>query len=132
MSQVPPLVRKLEELSQRFETLQASLNDPAVLTNPQRIIAASKEAGQLEPVVQRYRDYQKAQQAVEELRSLAANKSDAEMSALAAAELPDAESKATAMMELIRITRGLCIRNQQLTRNQQRLSHNRNGSRSTT
>jgi len=102
MSQVPPLVRKLEELSQRFETLQASLNDPAVLTNPQRIIAASKEAGQLEPVVQRYRDYQKAQQAVEELRSLAANKSDAEMSALAAAELPDAESKATAMMESLK------------------------------
>jgi len=102
MSQVPPLVRKLDELAQRFESLQASLNDPAVLSNPQRIIAASKEAGQLEPVVQRYRDCQKAQHAVEELRSLAANKSDAEMSALAATELPEAEAKATAMMESLK------------------------------
>jgi peptide chain release factor 1 len=96
------LIRKLDEIAQRFESLQASLNDPEVLSNSQRIIAASKEAGQIEPVVGRYRDYQKAHQAVEELRTLSANKSDAEMSELAAAELPDAESKATAMMEALK------------------------------
>jgi peptide chain release factor 1 len=99
---VPPLIRKLEEISQRYESLQASLNDPAVLSNPQRIVAASKEAGQLEPVVQRYRDYLKGQQTAEELRALAANKSDAEMSEMAAAELPEADAKATAMMEALK------------------------------
>jgi peptide chain release factor 1 len=102
MPPVTPLIRKLEEKAQRFETLQVSLNDPAVLSNPQKIISASKEAGQLEPVVGRYRDYLKAQQATEELRSLAANKSDAEMAEMAAAELPDAEAKATAMMEALK------------------------------
>jgi peptide chain release factor 1 len=97
-----PLIRKLEEISQRFELLQASLNDPAVHSNSQRMIAASREAGKLEPVVGRYREYQKAQMAVEELRGLAANKSDAEMSELAAAELPDAQATATAMMEALK------------------------------
>ena len=97
-----PLIRKLDEISRRFESLQASLNDPDVQSNSQRMIAASKEAGQIEPVVGRYRDYQRAQRAVEELRALAANKSDAEMSELAAAELPDAQAKATAMMEALK------------------------------
>jgi peptide chain release factor 1 len=96
------LIRKLDEIAQRFDSLQSSLSDPEVQSNSQRIIAASKEAGQIEPVVGRYRDYQKAAQAVEELRSLAANKSDAEMSELAAAELPDAQAKATAMMEALK------------------------------
>jgi peptide chain release factor 1 len=96
------LIRKLDEIAQRFDALQASLNDPEVLSNSQRIIKASKEAGQIEPVVGRYRDYLKAEQAVEELRSLAANKTDAEMSELAAAELPEAEAKATAMMEALK------------------------------
>jgi peptide chain release factor 1 len=96
------LIRKLDELAARYETLQASLNDPAVLTDPQRIVATSKEAGQLEPVVQRYRDYLKAQQATDELRTLSANKSDAEMSELAAMELPEAEAKANAMMEALK------------------------------
>ncbi len=94
-----PLIRKLDELAGRFDELQASLNDPAVLSNPQRIVAASKEAGQLEMVVRKYRDYQKAAGAVDELRGLTENKADAEMSELAAAELPDAEAKANAMLE---------------------------------
>jgi peptide chain release factor 1 len=97
-----PLVRKLEEMSQRFQALQDSLNDPAVVTNPQRLVAASKEAGQLEPVVTRYRDYVKAVGAAAELRELAGNAGDPDMAELAAAELPDAVAKADAMMEVLK------------------------------
>jgi len=97
-----PLIRKLDDLAARYDQLQAQLNDTEVLSNPQRVIAVSKEAGQLEPVVGRYRDYQKAQTAVEELRELSRGKADAEMAELAATELPEAEAKATALLERLK------------------------------
>ena len=56
-----PLIRKLSEKEQRFLDLQASLNDPALLSNPQRLIAVSKESGQLGGVVTRFREYKNAQ-----------------------------------------------------------------------
>jgi peptide chain release factor 1 len=40
---------KLDEKEQHFVSLQELLNDPATLSNPQKLVAASKEAGQLEP-----------------------------------------------------------------------------------
>ncbi|MEO6436880.1 MAG: peptide chain release factor 1 [Tepidisphaeraceae bacterium] len=97
-----PLLRKLAETERRFAELQESLNDPALLTNSQKLVATSKEAGQLEPVVNRFREYRKAQQQVEELQTMAANKADAEMSELAAAELPEAQAKASAMLEALK------------------------------
>ena len=97
----PPsaLIRKLDEILRRHAELEESLNDPAVLGNTQKLIATSKEKGKLDPVVQRYRDYQKARAATEELAEMAQNKADAEMAELAAAELPEARAKADAMLE---------------------------------
>ena len=97
-----PLIRKLDEMLRRHGELEAALNDPAVLGNPHRIISVSKEKGALESVVQRYRDYQKASAAVDELREMSANKADAEMAELAASELPDAEAKANELLESLK------------------------------
>lgn len=97
-----PLIRKLDELAGRYDALQASLNDPAVLSNPQQVIAVAKESGRLEAAVRRYRDYQKAQRSAEELRQLAANKADVEMAALAESEIPAAEAKAAELLEAIK------------------------------
>src|SRR3954464_7361631 len=91
------LIRKLDEKLNRFKELESQLNDPAVLTNTPRLISISKEKGQLEPVVGRYDEYRKAVEAVDQLKQLAENKSDAEMSELAAMELGEAEPKATAL-----------------------------------
>ncbi len=98
----PALLRKLDEKLSRFNTLRESMNDPTILANPQQMISITKESGQLEPVVVRYQDYLKAKQSIEELKTMAANKSDAEMSELAAAELPDAIAKADEMMEALK------------------------------
>ena len=97
-----PLIRKLEEMLRRYNELDGLLSDPAVLGNPQKIVAVSKEKGALESVVQRYREYQKAAAAVDELRELSGNKGDAEMSELAAAELPEAQEKANALLESLK------------------------------
>jgi peptide chain release factor 1 len=94
-----PLIRKLSETEQRFVELQNSLGDQAVLSNPARLVAASKESGQLEPVVSKFRQYKAAAKQVQELTEMAAHKADGEMAELAAAELPDARAKADALLE---------------------------------
>ena len=94
-----PLLRKLDERAARYAELQESLNDPAVLAQPQRMVAASKEAGQLESVVGQYRAYRKAVENVAQLKEMA---TDREMAELAAAELPEAEAAATAILESLK------------------------------
>jgi peptide chain release factor 1 len=53
----------------------------------------------LETIVGQYRAYQKSAAQVQELRAMAANRADAEMAELAAAELPNAESQAADLLE---------------------------------
>ena len=93
-----PLIRKLDEMLRRFHELQESLNDPAVVSNSQKLVSFSKEKGQLEPVVQRYQEYQKARDAADELQAMSQNKADPEMAELALIEVPDATAKANDML----------------------------------
>src|SRR5207249_6964567 len=90
---IDPLIRKLQEIEQRWRTLQDSLGDPAILANPQRLVAITREAGKLDPVVLRFREYKKAQTAVDELREMAAG-ADREMAELAQTEVAEAQEKA--------------------------------------
>src|SRR4051812_30520085 len=99
---VSPLIRKLDEKLARFNSLRESMNDPAVLSNPQKLIAASKESGQLETVLARYQEYRKARGQVDELQTMAANKADAEMAALAAAELKGVQARVDQLLEALK------------------------------
>jgi len=94
-----PLIRKLEQLSQQYQEMQAALNDPEIHANPQKMISLSKQSGQLEPMVSKYREYLKTQTNVAELQQLGANKADVEMAAMAAAELPAAQAQAEQILE---------------------------------
>jgi peptide chain release factor 1 len=96
----PPgaLVRKLDQMLHRHTELNEAMNDPATLSNPHRMAQINREIGQLELIVQRYRAYLKAQQQVEELQAMAANRADPDMADLAAEELPDAQEQAERML----------------------------------
>jgi peptide chain release factor 1 len=94
-----PLIRKLNAISQRFAEVEEQLNDPVVTANHHKLKALSKERGQLEPVVEQFRTFRHAQAQVVELRAMAGNKADAEMAELAASELPEAEAKASRLLE---------------------------------
>jgi len=98
----PALLRKLDQTSQRYGELQDSLNDPAFVANPQKMIAAIKESGQLAPVVERYREYREAARQVTELTEMAATRGDPDMAALAQEELPGARAKAAELLEALK------------------------------
>ena len=103
LSDVPAaLIRKLDELSHRHADLEKQMSDPGVLSNSQKLIAISKEKGQLDPIVEKYGEYRKAAEQVEELRQLSENKADADMAELAAAELPEAQARASQALEVLK------------------------------
>jgi peptide chain release factor 1 len=97
-----PLIQKLEEADARYQALQNQLHDPAIQSHGPRLVALSKESGRLEPLVGRYREYRRALTGVEELRALSAAPGDAEMAALAASELPEAQTKADQLLEQLK------------------------------
>src|SRR5256885_11291359 len=101
MAQNPPnpLIRKLDELSARFDQLREQMNDPAILSNHQKVVPLSRESGQLEPVVGRYREYRKLQDEIQGLEEMTKSRNDPEMAELAEAELPEAQTRATALLE---------------------------------
>ena len=60
---IAPLIRKLDEQAARYAELQNSLNDPAILSNPAKLVPITRESGQLEPLITRYKAYQDATKA---------------------------------------------------------------------
>jgi peptide chain release factor 1 len=103
MSTAPsPLIRRLSEMREKYQQLQASLSDPAVLTNPLLLVPASREAGRLEPVVSQFEQYLKAEKTLAELRQMAAEQNEAEMAQMAAAELPAVQAKANELLESLK------------------------------
>jgi peptide chain release factor 1 len=93
------LVRRLDQMAGRFDELRELLNDPAILSNPQKVVPIARESGRLQDVVGRYRDYQKALKEADELRQMAPSPADPEMAALAQSELPAVLDRADVLLE---------------------------------
>jgi peptide chain release factor 1 len=102
MSDLTPLIRKLDEMLQHYVQLQDSMNDPAVLANTQKLVAISKESGKLEPIINRYKEYRKVATTITELQEMSANPADADMAQLATAELPAAQQSASEKLESLK------------------------------
>jgi peptide chain release factor 1 len=96
-----PLLARVAERAARHAELQQMMSDPAVLTNSQKLVAISREAGQLSDSAATYADYQKSVREWLELREMQAA-DDVEMSELASAELPGAMAKADALLERLK------------------------------
>jgi len=95
------LLRKLDELTARYRQLQDSLGDTIVLANPQLMVATNREAGQIEPIVSRYRAYQSVLTQISDLETMT-TAGDPEMAELAAIDLPEAREKSHALLESLK------------------------------
>ena len=78
---------KLRALEERFDSLTAEMAAPEVLADFQRLNALAKERSSLETVVTLSRELHRVEEQIEEARSLVANESDADLTALAREEL---------------------------------------------
>ncbi len=95
------LTRRLDDSAARFDELQKLLNDGDLVSNPAKLVPITKEAGRLEPLVNRYRALLKAINGVKELREMA-SASDAEMAQMAQDDLPHAAAAAADLLERLK------------------------------
>ncbi|WP_218418514.1 peptide chain release factor 1 [Alteromonas lipotrueae] len=85
------VVRKLENLVERFEEVQALLGDPQVIGNQEKFRNLSKEFSQLESVVGGFNAYQQAQESLDSANEML-KEDDAEMREMAQEELKIAKA----------------------------------------
>ena len=83
---------KLKALEQDFMDIERRMSDPAVLSDPRELQSLGKRRAQLEPVVEKYREYRATLAGIEEARELLKG-GDPEMAALAQDELDALEPK---------------------------------------
>ena len=93
------LTAKLDELATQFDELEAQLQDPAVISNHEKVRTLSVKRSAIAGIVERYRRWQSlTQQAVEHQQIISENE-DAELVELAKAELPELQSQAEKLLE---------------------------------
>ena len=87
------MLTKLREAEQKYQHLEASLSDPAVVSNNARYVEVMKEYKLLTPIIEKYRAYQSAEQDLAQARALLDEEADEEMRQLASEELKSAKER---------------------------------------
>ncbi len=81
------MLKKLEDIENKFEKLNDLLSDPAVIANQNDFKAYAKEQSELTPIVQQYRALKKIDSQLEENENLLKEEDDPEMAAMAMEEV---------------------------------------------
>ncbi|MBK8541038.1 MAG: peptide chain release factor 1 [Ardenticatenia bacterium] len=82
-------IEQLKAIEDRYESLLAQLSDPAVTTNGQRLRELSQAQAELQPLVTAARRLRELDRQALEARGMLGGESDAELRAMAEAELAD-------------------------------------------
>lgn len=84
---------KLEDLIRKYEEIQNELSEPDVASDQQRFRKLMKEQNDLSEIVEKYREYKKCKETIDESLELLDSESDEELRELAKEELSDAKSQ---------------------------------------
>ena len=82
---------KLEDLVGRLEDVQNELSDPDVISDQDRFRRLMKEQNDLTPIVEKYKEYAEAKQAIEDSLVMIDEETDEELRELAKEELSEAK-----------------------------------------
>ena len=98
------MFQKLEAVEKRFEELTIKISDPEVISNQNVWRELMKEHAELEPIVEKYREYKKTQKEYEEAKEMLEDSSmDKELKDLAEMEMLEAKEKLPKLEEEIKI-----------------------------
>ncbi len=86
------MFERLSDIEERFEALQKELSNPETISNRELYMRLVKEQAELEPVVQKYREYKKVVEGIKEAEELL-EAGDPELRALAEEELEGLKKK---------------------------------------
>jgi len=88
------MLEKLESLEEKYRSLTASLSDPALVSNPQKVKTIAKERAEIEPVVKKFESYKKISRDIQGAEDILDDpNADAELKELAESELEELEER---------------------------------------
>ena len=93
---------KLDFILEKYEELSLKVSDPDIINNQKLWQKHIKEMGEMEPIVNKYREYKKAKEAVAEAREML-DSGDAELRELAKMELAEYEDQIPEMEDQLKI-----------------------------
>ncbi len=97
------MFEKLEEIEQRFESLEKEYNDPTIVTNPKEMQRVGKLRSELEPMVSAFREFKKVRHDLAESEALL---SDPEMREMAQEDVERLQSR---LNELESVLKGMLV-----------------------
>ena len=93
------MLNKLREAEEQYEHLEASLSDPAVMADSVKCAQVMKDYKSLSPIIEKYREYKRAEQTVSDALELLESTSDAELRLLANEELKESRALSEALLQ---------------------------------
>lgn len=93
---------RLEQLEERYKELEKDLADPSVISDQQRFQKSAKQHRDMEPVIERYREYKQVQAGITDAKAMLAE-TDPEIRAMAQEELTALEGRLPEIEEQLKI-----------------------------
>ncbi len=97
------MLEKLKEAEARFIDIEEKLSSPDVASDPEAYKNLMKERKNLAPIIEKYREYKKADSDAEEARALLDEPLDSEMKEMATEELLSSKAAAERCLEELKI-----------------------------
>src|SRR5579875_1567039 len=97
------MFERLEQIETKYEELNQALASPEVVSDSSRYQKAAKAHSELQPVVEKYREYKDLTRGIEESKALAQDESDPEMLAYAHEELGKLEKRLAEVEEELKV-----------------------------
>jgi len=94
------MLEKLKAIEEKYENLELSMQNPEVYSDPVQYAKLARELKEIQPVVEAYRNYNKAQRAMEDARELM---SDPEFKEMAQEEYENAQTEIEQISEELKI-----------------------------
>ncbi len=94
---------KLEDLLMHYEEIMNMLSEPEIANDSKRFQKLMKEQSELLPIVEAYKEYKNAKQAIEDSLVMIEEESDEEMKELAKEELAEAREKEKDLSEQLKV-----------------------------
>ena len=94
------MFQKLDEVEKRYEEVTRKISDPEIIAQQSQWQELMKEHAEIEPVVLKYKEYKKANQAIEDAKEML---KDPEMKELAEIEIEENKEKLPKLEEEIKI-----------------------------
>src|ERR1700712_5415831 len=93
---------RLEQLEDRYKELETQLSDPALVNDQQRFQKAGKQHRDMEPVIERFREYKRVKAAVADATAMLAE-DDEEVRAMAQDEINSLDGRLPEIEEQLKI-----------------------------